>query len=139
MMREEASFEEYGLIAAGIAVGITMAVVSSCTYLKATFTQVAGSQPSASSAVLFRPARLQDLPFPEADRRLDLTSAHKPIAISNDGFHAIQFIPAGGNSAPAHAGMTIPICLLYRLPRLFRYTLTSKPPATTEPPAAMHL
>ena len=55
---------EYGLIAAGIAVGITMAVVSLGTYLKATFTQVAGSQPSASSAVLFRPARLQDGPFP---------------------------------------------------------------------------
>jgi Flp pilus assembly pilin Flp len=55
---------EYGLIAAGIAVGITMAVTSLGTYLKSTFAQAAGSQPSASSAVFLRPARLQDGPFP---------------------------------------------------------------------------
>jgi pilus assembly protein Flp/PilA len=53
---------EYGLIAAGIAVGITMAVTSLGTQLKSTFAQIAGSPPYASSAASFRPARLQDGP-----------------------------------------------------------------------------
>ena len=55
---------EYGLIAAGIAVGLSMFVVSLGAQLKSTFAQIAGSPPSASSAVFFRPARLQDGPFP---------------------------------------------------------------------------
>jgi len=55
---------EYGLIAAGIAVGLGMVVVSLGAQLKSTFTQIAGSPPQASSAALFRPARLQDGPFP---------------------------------------------------------------------------
>jgi pilus assembly protein Flp/PilA len=53
---------EYGLIAAGIAVGISMVVVSLGTQLKTTFTQIAGSPPYASSAASLRPARLQDGP-----------------------------------------------------------------------------
>jgi pilus assembly protein Flp/PilA len=55
---------EYGLIAAGIAVGLSMVVVSLGAQLKSTFAQIAGSPPNASSAVFFRPARLQDGPFP---------------------------------------------------------------------------
>jgi Flp pilus assembly pilin Flp len=54
---------EYGLIAAGIAVGLSMFVVSLGAQLKSTITQIAGS-PEASSAALVRPARLQGGPFP---------------------------------------------------------------------------
>ncbi len=55
---------EYGLIAAGIAVGITMAVTSLGTHLKSTFAQIADSPLQASRAALVRPARLRDGPFP---------------------------------------------------------------------------
>jgi Flp pilus assembly pilin Flp len=41
---------EYGLIAAGIAVGITMAVASLGTLLKSTFTSLTSSPPQASDA-----------------------------------------------------------------------------------------
>jgi pilus assembly protein Flp/PilA len=53
---------EYGLIAAGIAVGLSMFVVSLGAQLKSTFAQIASSPPQATA--LFRPARLQDGPFP---------------------------------------------------------------------------
>ncbi len=55
---------EYGLIAAGIAVGISMVVVSLGTQLTSTFALIAGAPLQASSAALVRPARLQDGPFP---------------------------------------------------------------------------
>jgi Flp pilus assembly pilin Flp len=42
---------EYGLIAAGIAVGITMAVVSLGTQLNSTFAGLTSSSPAASSTV----------------------------------------------------------------------------------------
>jgi hypothetical protein len=41
-----------------------MFVVSLGAQLKSTFAQIASSPPQASSAALFRPARLQDGPFP---------------------------------------------------------------------------
>jgi pilus assembly protein Flp/PilA len=53
---------EYGLIAAGIAVGISMVVISLGTQLKSTFAQIAASPPYASSTASFRPARLPDGP-----------------------------------------------------------------------------
>jgi len=53
---------EYGLIAAGIAVGISMFVVSLGAQLKSTFTEIAGAPPQASSTASFRPARLPDGP-----------------------------------------------------------------------------
>ena len=55
---------EYGLIAAGIAVGLGMVVGSLGAQVKSAFTQIAGSPTSASSAVFFRAARPQDGPFP---------------------------------------------------------------------------
>jgi pilus assembly protein Flp/PilA len=55
---------EYGLIAAGIAVGLSMVVVSVGAQLKSTFTKIAGSPLQASSAASVRPARSQDSPFP---------------------------------------------------------------------------
>jgi pilus assembly protein Flp/PilA len=51
---------EYGLIAAGIAVGITLAVASLGTQLKSTFANITISSPHASSATAGRsssPAR----------------------------------------------------------------------------------
>jgi pilus assembly protein Flp/PilA len=45
---------EYGLIAAGIAIGITMAVGSLGAQLKSTFTNITSSSPQASSSA--RPA-----------------------------------------------------------------------------------
>ena len=52
---------EYGLIAAGIAIGISMVAVSLGTQLKSTFALMASAPPHASSGA-FRPARLQDGP-----------------------------------------------------------------------------
>jgi Flp pilus assembly pilin Flp len=47
---------EYGLIAAGIGVGITMAVVSLGTQLKSTFASATLTSPHASSATSAHPA-----------------------------------------------------------------------------------
>jgi pilus assembly protein Flp/PilA len=47
---------EYGLVAAGIAVGIMMAVVSLGTRLKSTLAQITGSPLQASNAASGRPA-----------------------------------------------------------------------------------
>jgi pilus assembly protein Flp/PilA len=52
---------EYSLIAAGIAVGISMAVVSLGAQLKSTFANIAVS-PEASSAAATRPAVVKDGP-----------------------------------------------------------------------------
>jgi len=53
---------EYGLIAAGIAVGLTMAMVSLGAQLKSNFAQISGRTPPASSNALGRPAGATDRP-----------------------------------------------------------------------------
>jgi Flp pilus assembly pilin Flp len=52
---------EYGLIAAGIAVGVSMAAVSLGAHLKSTFANIAAS-PEASGAATGRPAAVKDGP-----------------------------------------------------------------------------